>query len=77
MAESLLDSQLELTGAHPVIRHPDCSATIADDKEKLLEEIADYSQTADEAKAELVEDEVDVNAFLARVYRAVEDTKKS
>lgn len=41
----------------------------------LLEDIADYAQTPDEAQEELVDDGVSVSAFLSRVQQAVDQQK--
>jgi predicted AAA+ superfamily ATPase len=50
-----------------------------DDRDELLallEDVADYEQSVDEAREELAADGVNVSAFLARVQRAVDEQKK-
>jgi hypothetical protein len=51
------------------------AVTLADKVRGLIEEAADFEQTADEARAELVADGVDVAAFVARVRDAVDEER--
>jgi len=42
----------------------------------LLEDVADYDQTPEEAQQELVDDGVNVSAFLSQVQQAIDQQKK-